>query len=64
MELMEGGLPPVTVAVVGCGQVSDQYLEGCARFEILRVGACADVDVTRARATAERYHVPVACSPE
>jgi predicted dehydrogenase len=55
---------PVNVGILGCGHVSDQYLRGCARFDVLRLVACADVDLPRAEQKASRHQVPRACRPE
>ncbi|GCF07581.1 Gfo/Idh/MocA family protein [Dictyobacter arantiisoli] len=54
----------VNVGVIGCGQISSIYLEAPAKFDILRFTACADIDLGRARAQAERYNVPKVCTPE
>ncbi|GAA3508159.1 Gfo/Idh/MocA family oxidoreductase [Streptosporangium album] len=54
---------PVGVAVVGCGTISHEYLRNLTTFPDLRVVACADLDVARAREVAERYGVPVAGAP-
>ncbi|MFJ2034023.1 Gfo/Idh/MocA family protein [Streptosporangium sp. NPDC087985] len=54
---------PVGVAVVGCGTISHQYLRNLTAFPDLRVVACADLDVARAREVAERYGVPLAGAP-
>ena len=35
---------PARVGIVGCGNVSDQYLRGCARFAVIELAACADID--------------------
>jgi predicted dehydrogenase len=53
---------PVGVAVVGCGTISDQYLEHLTSFPDLRVLFCADLDVERAKAQAAKYGVPEAGS--
>jgi predicted dehydrogenase len=55
---------PVGVGILGCGHVSDQYLRGCSRFDVLRVVACADVDAARAEEKAAHHGVPRACSPD
>lgn len=52
----------VKVAVVGCGNISGAYFEGCGRFDILEVAACADLDAARAQAKAEEFGVPRACT--
>jgi predicted dehydrogenase len=55
---------PVKVGVLGCGHVSDQYFRGCRRFHVLRLVACADVDVPRAEQKAAEHGIPRACSPD
>jgi predicted dehydrogenase len=56
-------LRPLTVGILGCGHVSDQYFRGCSLFDGLHLVACADLDVERARRQAERYGIPKAYSP-
>jgi len=51
------------VGILGCGHVSHQYIEGCARFGNLRLVACADLDLPRAERSAAEHGVPRACSP-
>jgi predicted dehydrogenase len=51
-------LPKVGVGVVGCGNISGVYLEVCRRFPILEVVACADLELERAAAKAEKYQIP------
>lgn len=55
---------PINVGILGCGHVSDQYFSGCAQFDVIRIVACADLNITRARAKAEAHGVPRACSPD
>lgn len=52
------------VGLIGCGQISSIYLEAPRKFDILDIVACADIDLERARAQAERYGIPHACSVE
>jgi predicted dehydrogenase len=56
--------PPVTVGVIGCGTISARYLQNCASWPILRVLACADLDLERARRCAQEHGIPRACSVE
>jgi predicted dehydrogenase len=49
---------PVNIGVIGCGNISTQYLENCTAYEHLKIVACADLDLKRARAQAERFNVP------
>lgn len=53
---------PVRVAVIGCGKISNQYLDTMRSYEILDVVACADIDIHRAKAQAAKFGVPVACT--
>lgn len=57
-------IKPVNVGVIGCGNISGIYLEAGRTFEILKIAACADLDLDRARAQAAAYGVPAACSVE
>lgn len=54
----------INVGIIGCGNISAIYLKNCAKFKHLQVRACADLDLDRARAKAEEYHIPKACSVE
>jgi predicted dehydrogenase len=47
------------VAVVGAGNVSDEYLRALTSYPDLAVTAVADLDPARAKAQAEAYGVPV-----
>jgi predicted dehydrogenase len=57
-------LEPFGVAVVGCGNISKQYLKNLATFPDVRVLFCADIDAGRAKAQAAAYGVPASGSPE
>ncbi|HEY7416738.1 MAG TPA: Gfo/Idh/MocA family oxidoreductase, partial [Ktedonobacteraceae bacterium] len=50
------------VGIIGCGQISSTYLEAPQIFDIMRITACADVDMERARAQASHYHIPCVCT--
>jgi len=52
----------VRLGVVGCGAISSAYLGMAKNFPIVEVAACADLDVSRAKAQAERFQVARACS--
>ena len=49
---------PFGVAVVGCGNISNQYLRNLSAFPDVRVLFCADIDQQRAKAQAAAYDVP------
>lgn len=52
------------IGIIGCGQISSIYLQAPQKFDILNVVACADIDMTRAQAQAQRFNVPKACTVE
>jgi len=45
---------PARVGIIGCGDVTNLYLPGSARFPAIELAACADLDMERAAALAER----------
>ena len=52
------------VGLIGCGVISDIYLQTCQKFEILDVVACASLDIEQSKSKAEKYNIPRVCSPE
>jgi predicted dehydrogenase len=52
----------VKVGLIGCGNISPQYSEGCRAFENLDLVACADLDVDLAKQRAEEFEVARGCS--
>jgi len=48
---------PLRIGVVGCGNISDIYLQNAPRFRDIVVTACADLNVDAARRQAERYAI-------
>ncbi len=59
-----GAAAPVRVGIVGCGNISSQYLEACRRFRLLKVEAVADLDADLARNRAAEFDVPRVLEPE
>lgn len=55
-------MQPVKIGIVGCGNISSIYAQAGRAFPIITVVACADLDPERARAQAEKYAIPRACS--
>jgi predicted dehydrogenase len=51
---------PVGIGVVGCGNISDEYLTTMGRFPDLQVVAVADLDPARANAQAATYGIAIA----
>lgn len=52
------------VGIVGCGNISGIYFQNLTKFEATGVVACADLIVERAKAKAEEFKVPKACTVE
>jgi predicted dehydrogenase len=52
------------IGIIGCGNISDIYLQNCKRLHGLEVVACADLVVERAREKAERYGIPKALTAD
>ena len=50
------------VGIIGCGNIFQAYVKGCRVFDIVDLAACADIDMARARAKAEEFNIPRACS--
>lgn len=50
-------IKPMKTAIVGCGMISDTYLESLKQFQILSVCACTDLNQERAKNTAEKYNL-------
>lgn len=52
------------VGVIGCGRISDIYLQNCAAFDLLDVVACASLDADEAAAKARKHNIPIACAAQ
>ena len=52
---MSDTIKPARVGVIGCGNISDTYFKNLPTFTDLVVTACADLDMTRAKAKAVHY---------
>ncbi len=50
-------MDPVTIGIIGCGNISDAYLRGAARSGLLEVKACADLRHEAAVAKAAAYGI-------
>ncbi|MDO8777683.1 MAG: Gfo/Idh/MocA family oxidoreductase [Burkholderiaceae bacterium] len=48
---------PISIGVIGCGNISDAYFTGAARSRLVRVKACADLNPAAAQAKATQYGV-------
>lgn len=51
-------IKPVKIAVVGCGMISDAYLNTMtSRFKILEVAGCCDMEPTKAQKAAQKFGI-------
>jgi predicted dehydrogenase len=50
------------VGIIGCGNISNAYFGTNAKFSFFDITACADLNMDAARAKAEQWHIPKACS--
>jgi predicted dehydrogenase len=54
----------VKVGVIGCGNISGIYFKNGKLLEILDIVACSDLYMKRAKAKAEEFGIPRACTVE
>lgn len=52
------------VGLIGCGVISDIYLQTFAKFDFIEVIACASLDLQESRAKAAQYGIAKACKPD
>jgi predicted dehydrogenase len=52
------------IGLIGCGNISGSYFRTNQNYNFFDIVACADLDVERAKAKAEEYGIPKACSVE
>jgi predicted dehydrogenase len=50
-------MKPISIGVIGCGNISDTYFAGAARSCLVRVKACADLNHGAAQAKALQYGI-------
>ena len=54
----------VKIGIIGCGNISGAYLKISGMFPVLDLVAVSDIDMDRAKAKAEEFDVPRACTVE
>lgn len=52
------------IGIIGCGHISNAYFSTGDRFDFFDIVACADINLEAARAKAEEWRIPRACSVE
>jgi predicted dehydrogenase len=50
-------MEPTIIGIIGCGTISDAYLKGAARFQLIRVKSCVDLNAEAAQAKATEYGI-------
>ena len=53
---------PINVGIIGCGNVSSQYLNAAKFFQSFQISALADLELARAEARAAEFKVEKALS--
>jgi len=48
-------MEPTVIGIIGCGDISEAYLKGAARSQLIRVKSCADLRAEAAQAKASAY---------
>jgi len=48
----------VNIGIIGCGYISEAYLQIGKNFEILNFIACADVDLSKAKERGDQFNIP------
>lgn len=51
-------MEPIKIGIIGCGNISSAYVEGCRLFDFLQVWAVADLMPQAAQAKAEAHNIP------
>lgn len=54
----------IKVGIIGCGNISDIYMENCKKFAVLDLIACADLNLDKAKAQADKHSIPEVCTTE
>ena len=50
-------MEPTTIGIIGCGNISDTYLRGAVRSQLVRVKSVADIRADAAAAKAREFSV-------
>ena len=55
-------MKPLRIGLIGCGRISDIYIENCKKFDRLELLACAAIDKQEASAKAQKWQIPQVCA--
>lgn len=48
-------MTPTHIGLIGCGNISKAYFEGCQNYPSIKITACADLNIPHAQATAKEH---------
>ncbi len=57
-------IEPLRVGLIGCGRISDIYIQNCQSFAEIDLVACASLDLAESQAKAATYGIPKATLPQ
>lgn len=57
-------IEPLRVGLIGCGRISDIYIQNCQTFPEIDLVACASLDLDESRAKAKQHGIERACLPD
>ncbi|MDG1415025.1 MAG: Gfo/Idh/MocA family oxidoreductase, partial [Alphaproteobacteria bacterium] len=57
-------IEPLRVGLIGCGRISDIYIQNCQSFAEIDLVACASLDLAESQAKAATYGIPNATLPQ
>lgn len=57
-------IEPLRVGLIGCGRISDIYIQNCQTFPEIDLRACASLDIEESRAKSDQYGIASACGPD
>ena len=52
------------IGIIGCGNISGVYFDFFNKFDGIEVAACADLNLDKAKKSAKKHGVPIACNDE
>ena len=57
-------IEPLKVGLIGCGRISDIYIQNCQSFAEIDLLACASLDLAESQAKTAAYNIPKATLPQ
>lgn len=57
-------MKPFRIGLIGCGRISDIYIENCQKFEGLEIVTCASLNPEESAAKAKKWGIANTCHPD